>query len=114
MIIIYGIRNCDTCRKAVQWLDTEGVEYQFHDFRVDGIDAATLSTWISEVGWEKLLNRRGITWRKLPDADKDDVDAVKAEALMAANPTLIKRPVFEGVGPVLVGFTAAEQSILRG
>lgn len=114
MVTVYGIRNCDTCRKALKWLAAEGIEHRFQDFRVDGLDAASLSAWVKEAGWEKLLNRRGTTWRNLSDAEKDGVDAAKAEALMAGNPTLIKRPVFEAGADVLVGFGAAEQAALRG
>ncbi len=114
MITVYGIKNCDTCKKALKWLAAEGIEHRFHDFRVEGLDTAALSAWVEEAGWEKLLNRRGTTWRKLPDADKDGVDEAKAEALMAGNPTLIKRPVFETGDQVMVGFGAAEQAALKG
>ena len=114
MITVYGIKNCDTCKKALKWLTAEGIEHRFHDFRADGLDAADLARWAQAAGWEKLLNRRGTTWRKLAEADKDGVDAAKAETLMAANPTLIKRPVFDAGGQVLVGFSAAEQAALRG
>tara|TARA_R110000868_G_scaffold10313_24_gene50815 strand:- start:20855 stop:21199 length:345 start_codon:yes stop_codon:yes gene_type:complete len=114
MITVYGIKNCDTCRKALKWLTAEGIEHRFHDFRADGLDTSSLSAWVKDAGWEKLLNRRGTTWRNLSDAEKDGVDAAKAETLMAANPTLIKRPVFETGGNVLVGFTAAEQAALKG
>ena len=114
MITVYGIKNCDTCRKALKWLAAEGIEHRFHDFRVDGLDAASLSGWVKAAGWEKLLNRRGTTWRNLSDAEKDGVDEAKAEALMEGNPTLIKRPVFETGGEVLVGFSADEQAALKG
>ena len=114
MITVYGIKNCDTCRKALKWLAAEGIEHRFHDFRVDGLDASSLSTWVKDAGWEKLLNRRGTTWRKLSDAEKDGVDEAKAEALMAGNPTLIKRPVFEAGAQVIVGFGDAEQAALKG
>ena len=113
MIIVYGIRNCDTCRKALKWLAAEGIAHRFHDFRTDGLEPASLSRWVQEAGWEKLLNRRGTTWRKLPDSDKDGVDEAKAETLMAGNPTLIKRPVFETGKQVLVGFSAQEQTALK-
>ena len=114
MITVYGIKNCDTCRKALKWLAAEGIEHRFHDFRVDGLDAKSLSGWVKAAGWEKLLNRRGTTWRNLSDAEKDGVDEAKAETLMAGNPTLIKRPVFETGGKVLVGFSDAEQAALKG
>ena len=113
MITVYGIKNCDTCRKALKWLEAEGVDHKFHDFRKDGLDPASLSTWVSEAGWEKLLNRRGTTWRNLSDAEKDGVDEAKAEALMVDNPTLIKRPVFETGKSVIVGFGTAEQGALK-
>ena len=113
MLTVYGIKNCDTCRKALKWLSAEGIEHTFHDFRVDGLDAANVTRWSEAAGWEKLLNRRGTTWRKLPEADRDDIDAAKAESLMAGNPTLIKRPVFDDGNRILVGFTAAEQDALK-
>lgn len=113
MITVYGIKNCDSCRKALKWLTAEGIEHRFHDFRVDGLEALSLSGWVKAAGWEKLLNRRGTTWRNLSDTEKDGVDHAKAEALMAGNPTLIKRPVFETGDQVLVGFTNAEQDTLK-
>jgi arsenate reductase (glutaredoxin) len=113
MITVYGIKNCDTCRKALKWLAAEGIEHKFHDFRVDGLEASSLSGWVKTAGWEKLLNRRGTTWRKLSDAEKGGVDEAKAETLMAGNPTLIKRPVFETGEQVLVGFSADEQAALK-
>lgn len=114
MITVNGIKNCDTCRKALKWLAAEGIEHRFNDFRVDGLEPADLSRWSAEAGWEVLLNRRGTTWRNLDDADKADVDAEKAEALMAANPTLIKRPVFDLGDAVLVGFGDDERRALKG
>ena len=113
MLTVYGIKNCDTCRKARKWLNAEGVEHTFHDLRVDGFDAANVSRWLEAVGWEKLLNRRGMTWRNLDESDKDRVDAAKAATLMAGNPTLIKRPVFDDGRQILVGFTVAEQKALK-
>ena len=91
-ITLYGIRNCDTMKKARAWLDARGVAYAFHDYKVAGIDAATLGAWATSVGWEKLLNRAGTTFRALADADKADLDEAKAIALMVASPSLIKRP----------------------
>ena len=113
MLTVYGIKNCDTCRKALKWLSAEGIDHTFHDFRVDGLDAANVTRWSAVAGWEKLLNRRGTTWRNLDEADKDGVDATSAHALMAGNPTLIKRPVFDDGSQILVGFTAAEQEALK-
>lgn len=112
MITIYGIKNCDTCRKALKWLDAEKIEHRFHDFRADGLDGETLRGWIGAVGWETLLNRRGTTWRKLPDTEKQSIDGSTAAGLMLANPTLIKRPVVETGGKVIVGFKDAEQSAI--
>tara|TARA_Y100000588_G_scaffold336950_1_gene378121 strand:- start:165 stop:515 length:351 start_codon:yes stop_codon:yes gene_type:complete len=113
MITMYGIKNCDTCRKALKWLQAEGIEHRFHDFRADGLEADDVARWVAAVGWEVLLNRRGTTWRKLPDTDKDGVDEMKASVLMQANPTLIKRPVFDIDDTVVVGFKDAEQQRIR-
>lgn len=113
MITIYGIKNCDTCRKARKWLDAEGIEHQYHDFRDDGLDGETLSAWVENVGWEILLNRRGTTWRKLPETDREDVTKDSAATLMLKNPTLIKRPVIDMGNGYLVGFSAAEQEALK-
>ena len=114
MTEMWGLRNCDTCRKAMKWMDAEGIDYEFRDVRADGLDAKTLAKWIAAAGWETLLNRRGTTWRGLPDADKDGVDEARAARLMLAHPALIKRPVFDMGGSVLVGFSAAEQKALKG
>jgi len=104
----YGIPNCDTVKKARTWLDQRGVEYAFHDYKKEGADPAKLAAWSDAVGWETLLNRRGTTFRALPDADKADIDRAKAIRLMQASPSLIKRPVIEHPGGVLAGFDAAE------
>jgi Spx/MgsR family transcriptional regulator len=112
MIEIYGLKNCDTCRKARKWLEAEGLDHRFHDVRADGLDAATLQGWIAATGWETLLNRRGTTWRQLPDDRKANVDEAAAVALMLEFPALIKRPVFQSGGTVIVGFGQAEQSAL--
>ena len=104
MTTIYGIRNCDTMKKARAWLDGHGVAYDFHDYKVAGIDAASLRRWAGEVGWQVLLNRAGTTFRALSDADKADLDEAKAITLMLANPSMIKRPVLEAGGTLLVGF----------
>lgn len=103
-VTVFGIANCDTVKKARQWLDAAGVAYAFHDYKKAGIGAATLNRWADNVGWEPLLNRAGTTFRKLGDAEKADIDRAKAIALMVANPSMIKRPVVEGAGPLLVGF----------
>jgi len=101
---LYGIRNCDTMKKAWTWLDQHGVAYRFHDYKKDGIDAETLERWATEVGWDVLLNRSGTTFKKLPDSDKQGLGEAKAIGLMAAQPSMIKRPVLEGAGPLMVGF----------
>ena len=101
---LYGIRNCDTMKKAWTWLDDHGVAYDFHDYKNAGIDAAKLAEWAGQVGWETLLNRAGTTFKKLPDADKQGIDQAKAIALMQAQPSMIKRPVLEAGGKLLVGF----------
>lgn len=103
-VTIYGIKNCDTMKKARAWLDSHGVIYAFHDYKVEGIDRARLESWARDVSWETLLNRAGTTFRKLPDADKSDLDKQKAVALMLAQPSVIKRPVLDVGGRLLVGF----------
>lgn len=104
MVTIYGIKNCDTMKKARAWLDSHGVAYDFHDYKTAGIDKATLQRWSKQVGWDTLLNRAGTTFRKLDDASKQDVDEAKAIALMLEQPSMIKRPVLDIDGTLLVGF----------
>jgi arsenate reductase len=105
-ITIYGIKNCDTMKKARAWLDKRGVAYSFHDYKAAGIDRERLEGWSKKVGWESLLNRAGTTFRKLPEKDKSGLDARKALALMLAQPSMIKRPVLElDGGKLLVGFS---------
>jgi Spx/MgsR family transcriptional regulator len=104
--VIYGIKNCDTIKKARAWFDANGVDYDFHDYKVQGVDAARLQAWMAEVGWERLLNRAGTTFRKLPDADREGLDQAKALKLMQAQPSMIKRPVVETPRGLLVGFDA--------
>jgi arsenate reductase len=101
---LFGIKNCDTMKKARAWLDSHGVEYAFHDYKVDGVDAADLARWIAQAGWETVLNRAGTTFRKLPDGDKEGLNERKALALMLAQPSMIKRPVLDLGGKLLVGF----------
>jgi arsenate reductase (glutaredoxin) len=104
-ITIYGIKNCDTMKKARRWLDDHGIAYAFHDYKIAGIDRARLEGWARTAGWEVLLNRAGTTFRKLPESDKQGLDAPKAMALMLAEPSMIKRPVLDlGGGKLLVGF----------
>jgi arsenate reductase len=104
-ITIYGIKNCDTMKKARAWLDKAGVDYAFHDYKTKGVERERLERWAKKAGWEKLLNRAGTTFKKLPDKDKADVTEKKAIALMLAQPSMIKRPVLDlGGGKLLVGF----------
>jgi arsenate reductase len=103
---LYGIPNCDTVKKARAWLDAHGVAYDFHDYKKSGIDEARLRSLVAELGWEVLLNRAGTTFRKLPEADKQGLDAGKAIALMLAEPSMIKRPVLDLGFRRLVGFSA--------
>jgi arsenate reductase (glutaredoxin) len=103
-ITIYGIKNCDTMKKARAWLDSHDVAYVFHDYKTAGIERKRLERWCKEVGWEPLLNRAGTTFRKLADADKQALDQEKAMALMLAQPSMIKRPVLDVDGRLLVGF----------
>jgi len=105
VITIYGIKNCDTMKRARAWLDGHKVQYAFHDYKASGIDKPTLEGWIGKVGWEVLLNRAGTTFKKLPDADKENVTERKAIALMLAQPSMIKRPVLEAKGKLTVGFS---------
>ena len=103
--IIYGIKNCDTMKKARAWLDKAGVEYTFHDYKTAGIERERLEKWAKKAGWETLLNRAGTTFRKLLDKDKEGVTERKAIALMLAQPSMIRRPVLDlGGGKLLVGF----------
>ncbi len=111
---LYGIKACDTMKKARAWLDAQGVAYAFHDYKAAGIDRAHLEAWIGKVGWEVLLNRAGTTFRKLPEADKSDLTAAKATALMLAQPSMIKRPVLEIGDRLLVGFKPADYAAELG
>jgi Spx/MgsR family transcriptional regulator len=103
-VTIYGIKNCDTMKKARAWLDKKGVAYAFHDYKAAGIDRGRLEGWTAKAGWETLLNRAGTTFRKLPDKDKDGLTEKKAIALMLDQPSMIKRPVLVIGGKLLVGF----------
>jgi arsenate reductase (glutaredoxin) len=103
-VTIYGIKNCDTMKKARAWLDQHGVAYAFHDYKAAGIDRDRLEAWSRDVGWEVLLNRAGTTFRALPDKDKDGLTEKKAIALMMAQPSMIKRPVLDVGGRLMVGF----------
>jgi arsenate reductase len=105
-VTIYGIKSCDTMKKARAWLDAHGVAYAFHDYKAQGIAREQLAAWAREVGWETLLNRAGTTFRKLPEKEKGALDERKALALMLAQPAMIKRPVLDVAGKLLVGFRA--------
>jgi len=104
MVKIYGIKNCDTMKKALKWLDEQGVAYEFHDYKKAGIDRHTLETWEAVVGWETLLNRRGMMWRKVPDGVKAAIDRDSALDLMLETPSIIKRPVLDTGAGLQVGF----------
>lgn len=112
-VIIHGIPACDTMKKARRWLDDHDVEYTFHDYKKLGIDTASLQAWCNQIGWETLVNRRGTTWRKLPEADREGLDEKGAIALMQANTSLIKRPVLvQDDDKILVGFDEKSYSEL--
>jgi len=106
-MILYGIKNCDTVKRARAWLDARCAVYAFHDYKSAGIDQGRLRAWTGELGWEKLLNRAGTTFRNLPDADKVALDEAKAIALMLAQPSLIRRPVLDLGARRLIGFSEA-------
>ena len=112
MVTIYGIKNCDTMKKARIWLESKKVAHAFHDYKAAGIDRATLEGWVRKVGWQVLINRAGTTFRKLPDADKEDITEKKAVGLMLARPSLIKRPVLDAKGKLTVGFKPEEYEAL--
>ena len=107
-IQLYGIPNCDTVKKARKWLEARDAPYEFHDYKKEGADAAKLDSWAEAVGWEALLNRRGTSFRKLSEAQKADIDRARAIALMVEHPSMIKRPVAEHPGGLLVGFSEGE------
>jgi len=106
VLTIYGIPNCDSCRKARKWLDAQSVSHRFHDLRADGLDRPTLKRWLQRSDWRQLLNTRSSTWRTIADGEKKDLDAARAAALMLKNPTLVKRPVLETKDTLEIGFSA--------
>lgn len=112
MITLYGIPNCDTVKKARQWLDKNQVNYQFHDFKKQGVDEQSLRKWSKKLGWETVLNRRGTTWRKLPDKVKDNINEESAIKVMLENPSAIKRPVLVKGATCHVGFKDQEYKAL--
>ena len=105
MIHVYGLKNCDSCGKAIKWLSTEDISLTFHDFRVEGLNPKKLDGWLMETDWNVLLNRRSMMWRKIEDIKKQDLNKVRARDLMLAHLSLIKRPVFEIQKKVLIGAT---------
>lgn len=113
-MVLYGIKNCDTVKKARRWLDANDVIFTFHDLRIDGLEKATIEAWLQTVSWETLLNKRGTTWRKLEDARKEQLDEAIAIEMMLANPTLIKRPVVTVNNDCLVGFKEANYAAYFG
>jgi len=108
MLNLYGIPNCDTMKKTRAWLQAKQLDFQFHNYKKAGIDTLTLQKWVNQVGWEVLVNRRGTTWRKLPEADRESINETSAISLMQANPSLIKRPVLDTGSQLLVGFNPDE------
>ena len=105
MLTVYGIPSCDTCRRAEKYLTENEIEFRFHDLRADGLDVQMLERWSDRIGWERLLNKRSLSWRKVPEADRVDMDRDKAIAAMIDMPTLIKRPIFEHDDYIAVGFS---------
>ena len=105
MLTVYGIKSCDTCRRARKFLTEHNIEFRFHDVREDGLDIQMLERWSERMGWQKLLNKQSLTWRKIPDVDREGMNKDRAFALMLANPTLIKRPVLESDAYMAVGFS---------
>lgn len=105
-VMLYGIKNCDTVKKARNWLDQHAITYRFHDLRKDGLDASLLAGWLKQAGYAGLLNTRSTTWRQLPANKRENMDDTRAEKLLLEYPTLIKRPVLESQGKLLVGFRA--------
>jgi len=103
-VTIYGIKNCDTMKKARTWLEGHGIDYAFHDYKKEGLDGEKLDRFLKDIAWEQLLNRAGTTFRKLPEEERQNVDAAKARALMLAQPSMVKRPVLDKDGKLTVGF----------
>ncbi|QQD20973.1 ArsC family reductase [Oceanospirillaceae bacterium ASx5O] len=112
MVTLYGIKNCDTIKKARAWLQATGIEYAFHDYKKDGLSAELLDSFLAELSWEDLLNKRGTTWRALPDDVKAGIDAASAKTLMLDNPSIIKRPLLDTGNRKVLGFSADDYAAL--
>lgn len=113
-LTLYGIASCDACRKARRWLENQNIGFNYHDLRVDGLSDSRLSKWVKRAGWERILNRRSVTWRQLPDVDREIKDDDDAKRLMLANPTLVKRPVLESKTTLMIGFEEKEYARVLG
>lgn len=107
MNVLYGIKNCDTVKKARKWLESEGIEYRFHDFREDGIDQQQVKNWVEELGWEVLVNKRSTSWKALDETARNTMNAASAENAIVAQPTLVKRPLLDTGNALHTGFSAA-------
>jgi Spx/MgsR family transcriptional regulator len=114
MITLYGIANCDTMKKTRAWLDARGVEYRFHDYKKQGLDEERLRAWVAELGWEELINRRGTTWRKLPDPVREGMDSEAAVGVMLENPSIIRRPLLDTGEVRHLGFSEARYEEIFG
>tara|TARA_R110002167_G_scaffold109748_2_gene279832 strand:+ start:1817 stop:2173 length:357 start_codon:yes stop_codon:yes gene_type:complete len=112
MLTVYGLKNCDTCRKATKWLDAQGIAHEFRDLRAMPPTSGQWSSWLAELGQEALVNRRGTTWRGLPETEREGLDEAGAAALLAAHPALMKRPLFDLGDRRLLGFAKAQQDEL--
>jgi arsenate reductase len=108
MIKIYGIPNCDTIKKARKWLEANGIEYEFHDYKKLGVPESKLKNWVKQSGWEAVLNKRGTTWRKLDEKIKNNIDQASAITIMLDNPSIIKRPILESGKTLIIGFTESD------
>ncbi|MEP2827609.1 ArsC family reductase [Parvibaculum sp.] len=114
VLTVYGLKNCDTCRKALKWLEAENIPHKFHDVRADGVEASDVRRFVKSAGWEALLNKASTTWRSLPEKQKADVSEADAVRLMSENPTLIKRPVFDfGKEGLIVGFREPQKAAVQ-
>lgn len=105
---LYGIGSCDTCRKARKWLDEQGIEHRYHDLRENGLDERTLVRWTGRMDWEKFVNKRSLTWRRIPEVDRNALDRERAVTMLLEHPTLVKRPVLESKDLISVGFSAED------